>query len=271
MKLGLGSYAFFWSSGVPGWPSPPEPMGPLELVEGAALLGLRLVQIADNMPVEELPPEGRRLLRDRAADRGVAIELGTRGIAGDRIPRHIELCQYFGSRVLRTVLETATHHPTADEAVAAIGAHVPALESADVTLAIENHDRVPAAELASIVRQIGSSHAGVCLDTANSFGALEGPAAVMDALAPLVVSLHVKDFTLRRAPHMMGFVLEGAPAGEGRLDVRWLLGRLREAGRDPNAILELWPPPEACIEDTMAKEADWAARSVRNLRPLIPD
>ena len=103
----------------------------------------------------------------------------------------------------------------------------------------------------------------------NSFGALEGPAVVVEALGPLTVNLHLKDFSIRRAGHKMGFAVEGTPAGEGRLDVPWLLGRLRAFGRDPNAILELWVAPEDDVERTVAKELEWAERSVANLRPLF--
>jgi hypothetical protein len=69
----------------------------------------------------------------------------------------------------------------------------------------------------------------------------------------------------------MGFVVEGRPAGQGRLDVPWLLERLRAAGRDANAILEQWPPPEATTHQTIAKEKAWARQSVSYLRTLIPD
>jgi hypothetical protein len=46
---------------------------------------------------------------------------------------------------------------------------------------------------------------------------------------------------------------------------------LRALGRDPNAILALWPPPEADSAAAAAKEEVWAAESVRYLRRLIPD
>ena len=105
----------------------------------------------------------------------------------------------------------------------------------------------------------------------NSFGALEGPAVVIDTLAPFVVNLHLKDFTIARLPHMMGFAVGGAPAGQGRLDVPSLLDTLRRYGRNPNAILELWPPPESNPEATVAKEEQWAKESVAYLRTLIPD
>ncbi|MBM3345960.1 MAG: sugar phosphate isomerase/epimerase [Betaproteobacteria bacterium] len=271
MKLGLGSFAYFWSGGVPGWPQPAEPMTPLGLVERAAALGLRLVQIADNMPVDGLDRPGLGSLKERAEALGIEVELGTRGIQGGNIERHIALCQFFNSRVLRIVVDTADHHPSPDDVVRIVSEQVSSLKDAGVVLAIENHDRFPAPTLAAIIRRIDSPHVGVCLDTVNSFGSLEGPEAVLAELAPLVVSLHLKDFTIRRASHMMGFVIEGTPAGDGKLNVPWLLDRLRSAGRDVNAILELWPPPAERIEDTVVKEDEWAVRSVRNLRALIPD
>jgi sugar phosphate isomerase/epimerase len=90
-------------------------------------------------------------------------------------------------------------------------------------------------------------------------------------LALWVVSLHIKDFTISRAWHMMGFEIAGAPAGRGMLDIPWLLAELRAAGRDPNAILELWPAPEANVQSTISKEQEWTRESVRYLRNLIPD
>jgi sugar phosphate isomerase/epimerase len=67
----------------------------------------------------------------------------------------------------------------------------------------------------------------------------------------------------------MGFVIEGRPAGQGRLDVPWLLSRLRSTDRDVNAIVELWTPPEPTLADTLNKEKTWAAESVTYLRDLI--
>jgi sugar phosphate isomerase/epimerase len=89
-------------------------------------------------------------------------------------------------------------------------------------------------------------------------------------LGPWVVNLHIKDFAITRPDHKMGFTVEGRPAGQGRLDVPWLLETLRGVGRDPNAILELWTPPQGDLAATIAVEDRWAAQSVAYLRELIP-
>ena len=46
---------------------------------------------------------------------------------------------------------------------------------------------------------------------------------------------------------------------------------LKDAGVDPNAIIELWPPEQARLEDTIATEQRWAVESVANLRKWIPE
>jgi hypothetical protein len=69
----------------------------------------------------------------------------------------------------------------------------------------------------------------------------------------------------------MGFTVEGRPPGQGQLNIRWLIARLLELGRDPSVIIELWTTPEATLADTMAKEAAWAASGVEYLRQFIPN
>jgi sugar phosphate isomerase/epimerase len=270
MKLGISSYTFTWAIGVPGHP-PAHPMSALNLLEKAQALGVGVVQIADNLPLHKLLPPAITVLAKRAATAKIDIEVGTRGIALDHLHTYLDLAVQLGSPILRVVVDTADHHPTPDEVVATVKAFVPTLEAAGVTLAIENHDRFTSARLVKILRYIDSDRVGVCLDTVNSFGALEPPAIVVQTLGPWTVNLHVKDFAITRATHQMGFTIEGRPAGQGRLDVPWLLATLGALDRDTNAILELWTPPESSLTATIAKEQAWAVESIDYLRELLSE
>jgi sugar phosphate isomerase/epimerase len=270
MRLGLGSYACAWAIGVPGF-DPPARLDAVGFIHRAAGLGLGLVQIADNLPLEQAPPAALAAIRRAAASAGVSLELGTRGIAPPHLRRMLELCSEFECGLLRVVVDTADHRPSPEEVTRMVSGLLPELERSGVVLAIENHDRFAAKRLASIVESIGNPNVGICLDTVNSFGCLEGPEHVVAHLAPFVSSLHIKDFTVRRAGHMMGFEITGAPAGQGMLDIPWLLESLRAAGRNPNAILELWPSPEATAARTVGKEEEWGRASVHYLRTLIAD
>lgn len=270
MRLGIGSYTYSWAVGVAGHP-PPQLLTPPGLLDKAVQLGIGVVQICDNMPLDRLAPDELEALVTAAQAQRIELEVGTRGIACDHLRRYIALARRCGSRILRVVVDTTDHHPTPDEVTDTARALLPELADAGVRLAIENHDRFTAATLAGIMQRIGSEWVGICLDTVNSFGALEGPQVVVETLAPHTVNLHIKDFVVRRMPSNMGFVIEGLPAGQGRLDVPWLLQALRNAGRDPNAILELWTPPEADLAATIAKEDAWATASVARLRQWIPE
>ena len=110
---------------------------------------------------------------------------------------------------------------------------------------------------------------GICLDSVNSMGAGEGVREVVATLAPHTLNLHLKDFAVERVSHKMGFVVTGRPAGQGMLNVPWLLGEIRKHGRCQSAILELWTPPADTIEETVAREAAWADESLRFLQPLF--
>ena len=270
MRLGVSTWAFPWAIGVPGYP-PARPMDGIAFLRRAADLGVRVVQIGDNLPLDRLPPDARQALLAEATRLGLALEVGTRGIAPAHLRRYLELAQMCGSPLLRVVIDTAEHHPDPNEIVATLGALLPDFAAADVVLGIENHDRFKAAALRTIVERLDSPHVGICLDTTNSFGAEEGPELVAEVLGPYVVNLHIKDFTIRRAAHGLGFVIAGAPAGQGMLDIPKLLRMVQAHGRDMNAILEQWPAPETTLDATIAKEAAGATQGIAYLRTLLPE
>jgi sugar phosphate isomerase/epimerase len=268
MKLGVSSYTYAWAIGAPGYP-PAIPMNTFDLLDRAHALKISVVQIADNLPLDQLSEKESARLRARAEVQGINIEVGTRGIDADHLRRYLDLARYFHSPILRVVVDTHDDHPSPDEVVARVRPLLPDFARANVILAIENHDRFTTDALIHILRTLDSAHVGICLDTVNSFGALEGPALVVERLGPWTVNLHIKDFAVRRADHNMGFTIEGRPAGQGQLDAPWLLREVRQHGRDFNAILELWPPPAENLDDTIAKERSWAEMSVDYLQGVI--
>ena len=111
---------------------------------------------------------------------------------------------------------------------------------------------LPARVLVDMLKRIDSPSVGICLDTANSLSCLETPQQVVETLGPWTVNLHIKDFQYVRPTHHKGFLVEGRPAGQGQLDIPAILASLRQTGRAMNAIVELWPPPEATIAASIA-------------------
>jgi sugar phosphate isomerase/epimerase len=266
VRLGLSSFTYTWAVGVPG-SEPEHPLSAGDLLERAAGLGVPVVQFADNLPLHASPDVDELARRARA--RGVDLEVGTRGIDRDILLRYLEIAAAVGSPLLRIVVDTKEHHPGPQEVVDRLGTLRREFTAAGVTLAIENHDRFTAAELAWVVHALGDDWTGVVLDTVNSFGALEGPDVVIGTLAPLAVNVHVKDFVVTRAAHMMGFTVEGRPAGRGRLDIPALFSSVGRYRDDVTAVLELWTPPQESLESTIETERRWAEESVAYLESLI--
>ncbi len=199
----------------------------------------------------------------------VGIEVGARGLTPDRLGLYLDLAVFFHSPILRFVIDAPGHEPAVDDVVGVIVGVLPRLREAGVRLALENHDRLKAAEFREIVLRTDPEWVGICLDSVNSMGAGEGIAEVVTTLAPHTLNLHLKDFTVVRVSHKMGFVVTGCPAGQGRLGIPWLLEEIRKHGRCQSAILELWTPPASTVEETIAREAAWADESLRYLGPFF--
>ena len=270
VRAGIGSYALAWAIGVPG-SLPAEPLDVNGCLRRAAELGAKVAQIADNLPLLDLTDAELDGLLELADSLGLDLEVGTRGIGADNLLRYLAIAVRLRSPLLRVVIDSPGDEPEPDEVVRRLAALLPHFERAGVLLAIENHDRFEAQVLADIVRRLESDRVGICLDTVNSLGALEGPDVVLDALGPLTVNLHVKDFRIDRLSHNMGFLVSGTPAGKGMLDIPAVVRRLSREGRLLSAILELWPAPEAGIAETVAKEWAWAQESMPYLRRVVAE
>ncbi|TAE25825.1 MAG: sugar phosphate isomerase/epimerase [Cytophagales bacterium] len=271
MQLGISTYTYGWSASAHrvGTASADRSENPLDeqgLLDRATEFGLRLVQIGDNLPLHELLQERIVNLKNSAEKQGIAIELGARGLTETHLETYIGLSQTLNSRLLRFVIDEGAYEPSIDTIIGLLRNAVPALEGANLTLGLENHDRLLAREFAEIVERVGSPNVGICLDSVNSMGAGEGLIEVVSTLAPYTVNLHLKDFGIRRLPHLMGFQIDGRPAGQGMLNIPWLVEQVSQYGRCQTAILEQWVVPEETLAETIAKEAAWADESIMYLQ-----
>lgn len=269
MKLGISTYTFTWAIGVPGYPKKAKPMDAIELIRQAHEYGVSVVQLCDNLPLHTLSDEELIKIRDTASALKIELEVGTRGVETAHLTRYMEICRLLGSNLLRVILHKDNTHISVEEAGIFLSKVMADFERERIYIAIENHERHKVKDLIRLVSVINSPYLGICLDTVNSFGALEGPEYVITELAPYTLNLHVKDFIIKRLDHMMGFQLTGAPAGSGMLDLAHAAASLKKYGKDPNAILELWTPYKDDIETTVEKEKDWADKSIKFLKEWI--
>ncbi len=277
MKLGINSYTYMWSIGFkgvhPDFPyreaRPSEPLTAVGLLEKAKELGVRLVQTGPNLPVDHLPEEDLTKFIEIAQVWGIELELGTRGLDTEHLLRQVGLAKRMGANLIRTLPEVGGKYVVSGKKIASVLKEiVPLLEQEGIRLAIEN-GRIPVDELCAALEAVGSQHVGVVLDMVNSLAVPEGWKEVTRTLAPYTMNVHYKDFSIRRAWHMMGFICEGTPAGRGMVEIEWLLETLQVSPHDFNVIVELWTPEQETVDQTAALEQEWAVESVSCLRKFI--
>jgi len=268
MIPGISSYTYTWAVGVAG-SMPQAALNATGLIDIAAKRGVSLVQIADNLPLETLKPDELDAVIVYAVSKGVSLEMGGRGLTPAHTIECLETAKKIDSPILRMVIDSPRFEPELPTIISIIRDIVPELKSGKVRLAIENHDRLKAREFEKIIQSVGSDMVGICLDSVNSIGAGEGFETVSDILIPYTFNLHVKDFVIFRAPHKMGFTVEGRPAGQGMLNLPDLFEKVEDTGLCHSAILELWTPPADNIEDTIIKEDDWARISINYMKSLL--
>jgi sugar phosphate isomerase/epimerase len=268
-RIGIGSWTYPWAVGTVTDLRPPEPMSAKALVRTAAELQVRVVQIADNLPLDALTSPELKSLRQLAQDYGIALQVGTRGVDPSHLLKYLRIAEELESTLVRTLGGWPGYPTPLSEVEKNIHLVLPAFIDAGVSLALENYEVYPTADLANLVRSIDDPRFGICLDVANSFAAWESAEQILDNLASVAISAHIKDFTVERTNSLMGFACVGRPIGQGKLPLDLILTRLGQFKRRPDLIVELWPPRQRTLEETLSLERTWASESVQYLRSSV--
>lgn len=266
MAIGLSTYAYTWRASD----RMPDALACdlRVMLDDTAALGGTVFQICDYAPIETYPTAALVELRQQAADLGITLELGTRGLATEKLERYLEIAETLGAPLLRSMFNDVSSQPTLGEAEQQLDRIAPRLADAGVTLALETYEQVATDTLVSVVETVDNPRIGICLDPANCVAALEMPADVIARTADRVVNLHIKDFVFTRAEGWVGFRLLGAPLGDGLLDLDALLAQVRPGERGINLIVEHWLDWQGDAARTATCEAEWTRQSMTLLRSL---
>ncbi|MFD7972789.1 sugar phosphate isomerase/epimerase family protein [Streptomyces clavifer] len=261
MSYGLSTYAFFWRISDRA----PRPLTVHEMLTRTRDLGGEVFQICDYPPIETFDDAQLDAVRATAASYGITLELGTRGVGTEHLAAHLRIARRLGVTLVRSMLNTADHRPSVAEATALLRTAVPAYAAAGVTLGLETYEQVSTDDLLAVVRGVDSPHLGVVLDPGNSVARLERPADVVDATAPYVVNIHVKDFSFSRQDGWVGFTFAGCLLGEGLLDYDDMVRKVRPDERGINQIVEHWLPWQGDFAETARLEDQWTRHSINTL------
>jgi 3-oxoisoapionate decarboxylase len=262
MTIGVGTYAFFWQ-----WHTTAvQPLSLTEMIDKAAGWAVSLFQICDYPLIESYDDASLAALRRHAADRGVQLELGTRGVRPEHLERYLRIAQALDVRLVRSMINAADHQPTVEEAIGLLKQTVPGYEEAGVTVALETYEQIRVHDLVRVVEEVDSPSLGICLDPANCVAALEVPVTTVELTAPYVRNIHVKDFAFSRQDGWVGFTLAGCPLGEGLLDYRHLVNTVQAEQRGLNQIIEHWLPWQGDSATTIQTEDQWTLHNLSYLR-----
>jgi sugar phosphate isomerase/epimerase len=262
MTIGLSTYAFFWQ-----WQrSASAPLSLPQMIDKTADWDVSLFQICDYPAIETYTDASLAQLRQHAKERGVALELGTRGVRPAHLRRYLDLAAALDVTLVRSMYNTADHRPSQTEATEMLSSVMPDFEGAGVTVALETYEQVPVSTVVDTVTAVASPNLGICLDPANAVAALEHPDHTIDITAAHVANIHAKDFAFSRKDGWVGFTLAGCPMGEGLLNYDHLLDAVRPEERGINQIIEHWLPWQGDSASTFETEDQWTLHNLHYLR-----
>lgn len=223
---------------------------------------LTAVQYCENLSLLPFEKPDLDRLAGRAREAGVTLEIGLRGLEMTTHEHALGVAQRIGSPFVRMVIDNGPDQPSFSQAAERLGPIVELYRQRNIRLGIENHDRFPAKVLRQFVEDLGPDAVGICLDTANSLGCLEGTEEVVRELGDLAINVHVKDIAIHRVVDMMGFTVTGTPIGKGMINFAPIIAQTPNV---ESLTLELWPRAGPCDCEL---EMEWAELSTPSLLAL---
>ncbi|MET1416717.1 sugar phosphate isomerase/epimerase [Roseibium sp. HPY-6] len=267
--IGLGSFSYRWSCGFKDR-VPEKPLGLLDLLGRTERLGLKLLQVADNIPLHKRDVGEVREFISATKEMNIEIELGLAGISDSTLlPKYLDYAAQLDCRLLRASLDASDISIGEEKLCSYIKSFEDSLSGVGAKLALENHFALPSRELVSLVQNLNSEQFGICLDVANSICAGEWPIETIRLLSPYTINLHLKDCRFAIDPYGVGFSIVGTPLGTGIIDVPTVLDFVGPNERGINIILEQWLPWNDDQNSLYAQEDEWALLSVKAARRFI--
>lgn len=234
-KLGLDNFAVRAMK----WKAP-------QLIDYAASLSADSLFITDLDAFESFDAPYLASLKQRGAERGVQLQLGTWsicptskafkpdwGTAEEHLGLAIRVAQGIGSPVARVVLGTwedrltdggITRHM--EQTAKVCRALKSKAVDSGVKIAIENHaGDMHSTELVQLIEAAGKDFVGANLDSGNALWTLEDPLDSLERIGPYALTTSLRDSAVWESEH--GATVAWAAMGEGDTDLKAYFDRFR--------------------------------------------
>jgi sugar phosphate isomerase/epimerase len=261
-KILISSYSHKWSLGFRKFrPDSPKPLS--WFIDKAKAYGIDGVQIADNVQPENLPQHQTHELFKYANESKVELQWGFEGWEKAKVERMIEICALTQSKILRGVFgrdfvaDALDREARIKKALTVITEVLPQLEEQQIVLALENHFDLKFHELLEVLNTLEHPLVKGCLDTTNALGEIITPLQTVEAMAPLSVCMHFKDFKVTKI--IGGYTILGVAVGEGDQDCMSVLSKALRINPAIEVCIELgssWPEDESRMFEIEKREVE---------------
>lgn len=221
-------------------------------LDDAQSLGFTGVNISLSGPDNDRLPPNRHLsgsgqhhieaVAEELRARDLSVEIDTDRTDVVTLRHALSVANTLDARVVRTF----THHSPGPGLVADTQADLveiaPEAESADVVVALENHEEFTSEELAGLVENVDSPAVRLLFDYGNSLPVLEEPHDALGVMQPWVVACHMKDGVMIDPVHTPEGLpsMIGVPLGQGSIDTAGLTRRLVSGGLYRICLQNVW-------------------------------
>lgn len=269
----LGSFAFRYAIGFGNF-KPEKPMAALDFLVEARNLGMKGVQLCENLNYANLSDEEFYLIKSKTQELGLEIEIGMKNLNRDNLKRHLAIAERLYSNFIRVVLGNTAEAPEeepqllTDSAIELLKEFLPYLEKNNICIGIENHFDVPTEELLRLVREVDSKFVGLIFDSTNAIGFVEHPEKTLAMMKPNLISIHLKDYKMKKVE--AGYMMTGTVLGEGWLDTEGMLREIAECGNLKSIVIEMTIRREEgrSMDDIIEWELESIRKSVQYLKEL---
>ena len=238
LQLGIGSFAYRYQVGLPGC-MPGVPMNPLDFINDVPRLGLKRLQLCENIKYANSDSKAIGIMVDRAKELGLAVEIGMNGVTRENLQKHIKLAKEFGSKFIRAVI--GEMDPDENKAVPIIVQNVKSvineLRDNGISLGLENHFDISTQKIVQVITDVNDPAVGSVFDSTNCISFIERPMDALALMLPHIKSVHLKDYRMEKTE--AGITMVGQILGQGVLDVKTVLKKILTQNPEASIIVEL--------------------------------